>query len=113
MFTIVASPTFTCKVPLSRPDADVPVQVTFTFRHKTARQLEDYLRRARTGAIETDADLVAEVVEGWGPEIKDENGAQVPYSREALEKLLDQFNGAATEIVIAYRKRLKDARLGN
>lgn len=113
MFSIVASPTFTVPVLLSRPDADAPVKVDFTFKHKGVRELTAWMKKATEGTFATDAEFIDDIVAGWGPQIKGEGGDPLPYSLAMLERLLDQFPGAANEIVLTYRKRLKDARLGN
>jgi hypothetical protein len=113
VFKIVPTPTFTCPVLLSRPDADAPVKVDFVFRHKGVRDLTAWLRRAQEGGFETDVDFIAEVVDGWGPQIVGADDKPEPYTPAALGQLLDRFPGAGAEIVFTYRKRLKDARLGN
>lgn len=113
MFSIVPNPTFTCRVPLSRPDADAAVPVSFVFRHKGVSELGEWLRNAAEGKYRDDVEFLGEIIEGWGAEIVDERGQPAPYGAENLARLLNAFPGAGNEIVLAYRKRLKDARLGN
>lgn len=124
MFSIVASPTFTVPVQLSRPDADQPIAVEFTFRHKGRAALRDWRARAARAAAQwellpndpeakTDVDFLDEIIEAWGPKVVDEHGAPLPYSKAALARLLDQFPSAGSRIAETYTRRIEDARLGN
>lgn len=110
MFRIVAAPTFTFTVNLSRPDSDQPVPLEVTWRHKNTRQLAAWRANAAPGA--DDAEVLAEVIEGWA-NVLDENDQPVPYSREALAVLLSNFPAAAVELFDAYVRRLAEARAKN
>jgi hypothetical protein len=111
MFSIVPDPTFAAPVLLSRPAAAAPIKVTFTFRHKSLRQLNAWLAKAKS--YKDDAEFLGEVIESWGPEIVGADSKPLPYSKKALAELLDKFPGSGAEILRDYRKHLQDARLGN
>lgn len=110
MFKIDPAPTFTCPVRLSVPGSDAAVPVTLTFKHKRARELDAWLKASRDR--ENDAEFLAEVIAGWAG-IGDSEGKPVPYSREALELLLDAYPSAGLELLLAYRRQLADARAKN
>lgn len=111
MFSIVPDPTFTAPVFLSRPAAEAAVKVTFTFKHKSLRELNAWL--AKASSFKSDADFLGEVIAGWGAEIVGPDDKPLPYTKAALAQLLDRFPGSGAEIMRDYRKRLKDARQGN
>jgi hypothetical protein len=110
MFKLIASPTFSCPVRISVPGSDTPATLQVTYRHKTARQLTAWLMSSvdRTD----DVSYLEEVIASISP-LADADGKPVPYSREALELLLDQFPASGPELVQAYRKQLADARAKN
>jgi hypothetical protein len=111
MFSIVPNPTFAIKVNLPRPDSDKPVPVTFTFKHKTVRDLNAWANKS--GKAKDDVEFLAEVIEGWGPEIVGPDDKPYPFTKAHLRELLDRFPGAGAAIYVGYRARLQDARLGN
>ena len=111
MFRLDPNPTFTAPVLLPRPGEAQPVKVSFTFRHKTWRELNAWL--GRWAEFPSDVEFIGEVVETWGPEIAGADGQPMPYSAEALALLLDRFPGSGLAIVRDYRKALGDARVGN
>lgn len=112
MFRLDPNPTFSAPVLLTRPGSEPPVKVSITFKHKTWRELNAWL--ARAADYPSDVEFVGEVIEAWGPEfVEGPEDTPVPYSSEALAKLLDRFPRAGTDIVRDYRKGLGDARAGN
>lgn len=112
MFRLDPNPTFVAPVLLSRPGSEAPVKVNFTFKHKTWRELNAWLGNA--GDYASDVEFLDEVIAGWGPEfVEGPQDTPVPYSAEALARLLDRFTAASREIVRDYRKGLGDARAGN
>ena len=111
MFKIVAAPTFTCAVRLSRPDADAPVEIEVTWRHKNLEQLAAWRAAAAAGGM-ADVDILDQVMVGW-TRVLDEADKPLDYSREALAVLLSNFPAASQELYAAYVKRLADARAKN
>jgi hypothetical protein len=110
MFKINPSPTFTLTVRLSVPGSDADAPLTFTFRHKGARDLSRWLQSAASRG--SDAEFLGEVIADWSG-VVDESGAAVPYSQETLAALLDAYPASASELVLAYRGQLADARAKN
>lgn len=110
MFKIIPAPTFTCRVSLSRPDADDPVEIDVTWRHKNRTELAAW--RHASAKFESDEEWLGEVIAGWG-RVVNEDGTPLPYSREALGVLLQSFPSAALELLNAYGRRLADARAKN
>lgn len=110
MFKIIAAPTFTCDVRLSRPDADEAVLISCTWRHKGTRELQQWLAGGADAADE--AAFLDQVLADWS-RVVDADGRPVPYGREALAALLATFPSAGRELVQAYYRRLTDARAKN
>lgn len=106
---LIANPTFTHAVKLTVPGQVDLAEVQFIFKHLGDRDLEAWVKASQG---KTDAAFLAEVIEGWGAGVENEAGP-VPYSQEALEKLLDQFHPAGREIFQQYREALRESRLGN
>lgn len=110
MFKIIANPTFQSTVRLSVPGSDAGSPLRLTWRHKTARDLDAWLRRARE--FESEAAMLAEVIEDWtgvfGPDDK-----PLPFSPTALAQLLDQYPAAGKELLLHYNHQLADARAKN
>lgn len=110
MFKIIAQPTFTCEVMLSRPESDTPVVVDITWRHKNSRELVAWLASAADRA--DDAEFLDEVICGWGRFVG-EDDQPLPYTKQALASLLATFPSAGRELTQAYYRRLTDARAKN
>ena len=108
MFVLKANPTFRAKVKLPVPGADSQA-IEFVFRHKRRSELkafaDDAIRRE-------DMDVIMDVVEGWSG-VSGEDGAVVPFSRDAVARLVEEFPAAGAAIVAAYIRELTDARVGN
>lgn len=110
MFALAPAPTFTCTALIPRLDAPQPVPLQCTCRHQTVRALLDLQRRLQADGL-NDVDVLDSVLLEWdavGPD-----GSPVPYSREELEKMLDNFPYAASIIFQAYKDALQQGRLGN
>ena len=98
---LVANPTFTAKIGIPVAGGD-PVDVVFTFRHRTKTQLDEFVR---TRADKPDADSVMEMASAW--DLED------PFNRENVELLLENYIGAALAIFRGYVDQLVQAKLGN
>ena len=106
---LIANPTFTAMVKLTVPGQVALAEVQFVFKHLGDRDLEAWVKASQG---KTDATFLGEVIEGWQAGVEDDTGP-VPYSLEALAKLLDQFHPAGREIFQQYREALRESRLGN
>lgn len=110
MFKIVAEPTFTCEVLLSRPASDTPVPMDVTWKHQDTDQHVKWLAAAASRT--DDAAFLGEVIVGWG-RVLGEDDKPLPYSEAALRALLKAFPASPKELVQAYHARLTDARAKN
>lgn len=107
MFDFDPAPTFTATVPLSVPGAPHPWDVPFTFRHKGKAALGDWVA---TWPERNDAQVLGDVIEGWGVKRK---GVAVPYTPTTLADLLDRYPAAAREIRDAYMRELTESKRKN
>lgn len=104
MFQIDPNPTFTA-------DADIPVagggtsKLTLVFKHKTKDEAREYFSRTSTDG-EDDVGALLEIVEGW-------EDVDAPFSREALDRVLQNYPGAPRAIFGAYLAELMGQRRGN
>ncbi len=108
MFKLKAKPTFRVKCALPIP-GERSVSVEIEFRHKTRTQLVEW---GDTLPGRQDGDVLEEIIVNWSG-VTDENDAPLPFSRAALEALLNEFPSAAKVIYTTYSQELADARLGN
>lgn len=110
----IANPVFTAPIQVPVPGQDA-AEIHLRFKHKTRGQIDDFLRRttkARTPG--EDLELLLEIVDGWdGVAVVDEAGAALPFSRESLAWVVDQYAGATLAILHGYRAALLEARRKN
>lgn len=92
-FKIVPDPTFKAQAAIPIPGAD-PEKVGFTYKHRSRREFKAYMEDMAKDDGKDDIDLVMDTVTGW--ELTDE------FTRENVEKLLDNYHGAARAIVDTY-----------
>jgi hypothetical protein len=71
-------------------------------RSKVNQMFDDNKNRSeQTDILEADVDYVMDIAEGWRY-ITDEDGKDVPFVREAVHALIDQFPNAAGRITAAF-----------
>jgi len=109
MFKINPNPTFAVAVPLTVPGLPEPLEVTFTFRHKTRDALRAWVE---SGRGKDEIALLHELIEGWAG-VFDDAGAPVPYSLTALNNLVGGYWAAQEEISDAYLRELKESKTKN
>lgn len=109
MFKIDPAPTFAHTVSISKPGSDVPLRLPLVFKHKTKKQFDEWV----ASAAANDAEFLAEAIHGWGDEVQDAYGHPLVFCLETLALLLDAYPAAATEIYLAYRRQLHEARAKN
>lgn len=73
------------------------------YKHKTTKELEDYLKRL--GGKIKDIDAAMEIMAGW--ELKDE------FNQENVELLFANYGASARAILGSYVDELMGARQGN
>lgn len=108
MFQLQPKPTFVANVPLSVPGYPQPVEVPFTFRHKTRAQLSDWITRSAGVA---DVTFLAEVIETYT--VQGPDGEPVTHTVGVLGTLLDNYPIAHTEIYEAYLRELGESKRKN
>ncbi|WP_055336310.1 phage tail assembly chaperone [Ralstonia solanacearum] len=106
MFSINPKPTFAA-------EATIPVagggteKLNLLFKHKRRDDVREFFARASEGTDgESDADVLLEIVEGW----KD---VDAPFSREALDRLVQNYPAAPRAIFDTYLAELTGQRRGN
>lgn len=104
LFTIDPAPTFPVTVQLTAPGGEKR-QMEITYRHKGKAALAAWRKLVETRPPEEEADILMEIITDWQ--------ADEPFSRQALERMLDNYYAAAQELYIAYLAGLSGARLGN
>lgn len=107
MFNFNPSPTFMAPVPLSVPGVAKPLDVVFTFKHKTRTAIEKW---AQDYLANPGAETLAEVIVGW--DLK-RDGEPVPFSFTALSELLEQYTPARVEMSDAYITEITRAKRKN
>lgn len=108
MFIIQPNPEFEFDVQLRQPGGEhkaLRLRARWMPQSATARWLENAGGR-------DDADILAEVIVGWAG-VAERDGAAMPFSRDALAVLLDNYHGAAREIFSAYLSELRGAKEKN
>jgi len=98
-------PTFTLEVGIPLPDGTSFHDITVSFRHKTKRELEEFVT-GDAAKTRPDVDSIMEIVEGW-------SGLDGEFNRENVTELLQNYHGAARAIVAAYTTKLSAVRLKN
>lgn len=108
MFVLQPKPTF--KVPVSIPTpSGVAGKFTVEFRHKGRKAFREFVETFtadKEGDVRSDADALDEIIADW-------KGVDAPYSKEALETLLDNFPAAARELFSAYNAALFEGKVDN
>lgn len=107
MFRINPAPTFDAEVGITIPGAAECATLAVTFRHRGRRELKAWIDRAKDAA--SDAAYLGEVIESWRG-VEDAEGRALPYSAEALAKLLDAYPTSGSELFDAYLDALTRAR---
>ncbi len=100
-FSLTASPTFKCKVPVPIP-GDKPFDIEFTFKHRNRDDFKAFIENLEG---KEDVDLILDCASGW--ELED------AFDKKNLELLTQNYIGSGREIIETYIKQLASARLGN
>ena len=101
VFKLDPAPTFDAAVDVPVHGSDA-VKVKFTFKHRSREQLEEFMQ-SMVG--KSNAEAVMDVASGW--ELTDE------FNAENINKLCNNYMGAAYAIAQTYFAEIRQARLGN
>lgn len=116
MFKLNPAPVFAAVVALSVPGAAAAAAIEMTFKHKGRTALDAWMKKPALLRVEgksiSDAEYLAEVVVGWSG-VKDDDGNDVPFTVENLEKLIEAYPASGQEIFSAYVAQLTEARAKN
>jgi hypothetical protein len=104
MLKLKANPTFKAQVQIPVPGGK-PVPMTFEFKHMGKDAYTSFIEREKAVA-RTDEEAIMDIAVGW-------DGADAPFSAEAVHDLCDNYHGAATAIVETFIDQLTQARRGN
>ena len=103
------APAFEFDAQLTVPGAAQPATVRVTARHKGREALAAWIEGA---AGSRDPEFLGSVVSGWSG-VFDADGAEVPFSSEALARVLDAYPAAGRELFEQYLAALTESRRKN
>jgi hypothetical protein len=107
MFNLTPAPTFKAAIGLSVPGVSQPLEVTFTFRHKTRTAV---VKWTEAYVADPSAETLKEVIADWDLR---KDGEPVPYSFAALAELLEAYTPVRLEISDGYLLELTRAKRKN
>lgn len=107
---IIPHPVFRAAIPFTVAGQESPAVVTFDLRHKSPQELR---RWAASFAGRETAEIVSDVVVAWVSGVVDDDGAEVPYSKDNLELFLASHGSRATDLLHAYQRELLESRQKN
>jgi hypothetical protein len=103
MFKLEPNPTFWAKVMIPVP-GDEPVPIEIEFRHFSRKKLAEMMEADAEKNI--GISFCEQIITDWR-DVEDE------FSRDELERLLDNYHGAGLAIFLAYHKELQQGRQKN
>lgn len=109
MIKLTPAPTFAADVGIMAPGKDEPQTIRIVFRHKTRTQFRAWWESV---SGKTDEENLSCIIDSWSGVVSDV-GAEVPYSREALDALLDGYPTATLAILKAYQSALFEGKQKN
>lgn len=109
MFKIVADPTFWTKVQLSLPGGEKKGEIEIQFKYLKPQDYLDWVDASTDLPVR---DALEEMILDWKGAV-DDQGKAVPYNKDALFNLLDEYHMAETEIIQAWQFGLRGARIKN
>lgn len=99
--SLTAAPTFKSKVAIPVP-GEKSVDVEFTFKGRTREAFKDFVDSLKD---REDAEVLMDIASGW--ELED------AFTKENVERLTENYLGAARAVIEKYLGELTAARLGN
>ena len=100
-FSLSANPTFKAKVEIPVP-GDKAASVEFVFKGRTRESFKDFIDGLKD---REDVDVLMDIASGW--DLED------AFDKENVERLTQNYLGAARAIIEKYLAELTAARLGN
>lgn len=106
MFKLQPSPFFESFVTIPVAGG-VEGKIKFKFKRLGKKALREMFKSLQEeGAERDDAEVLAEIVEGW-------SGVDTEFSPAALETLCDAHPGAATAVLLSYNKEMLEGKAKN
>lgn len=102
MFKLQAEPTFWAKVLIPVTGGD-PQPIEVEYRHRTVDDLQAFAQAMRERAP---LDVCVDMLVSW-------RDVEVEFSRDALERLLQNYPLAADTFATSYLAAFRDAKRGN
>lgn len=99
--TLTASPTFKANVPIPVPGGKTAA-VEFIFKAQTKTAFKEFVDGLKD---REDPEVILQITSGWDLE--------EPFSKENVEKMLEQYIGSSFAIIETYIKELTGARTKN
>ena len=103
MLKLNPDPTFVAQVSITVPGKVKPESVKMTFKYRSKKELNDFWEGNKG---RDDADVLMDIVESW-------DGIDAEYTKENVEKFLDNYPTSGREIGLAYSKLLLESRAKN
>lgn len=100
-FSLAPNPTFKAKVLIPVPGQSAEA-VEFTFKGRSREAFREFMESLKD---REDADVVMDIASGW--ELDD------AFDKSNIEKLCENYLGAARAVIEKYLSELTQARLGN
>jgi hypothetical protein len=100
-FSLTASPTFKAKVAIPIP-GDKAVDIEFIFKGRTREAFKDFIDSIKD---RDDSEVIMDIASGW--DLDD------AFEKDNIEKLTQNYLGAARAVIEKYLSELTQARLGN
>lgn len=111
MFKLVPNPTFTADAAISVPGQAEPARLRMEWRHRSRAELQSWLDQLADKQTD-EVDGLDLVIVGWDG-AEDQDGETVPYSKERLRQILENYPAAGADLVRSYVRALTESRLGN
>jgi len=103
MFKLEPNPTFWAAVGITVPGQQKPESIEIEYRHMGS---DEWLTYRQSVSEKPLSDAVKGLVVGW-------RGADVPYSDEAMDRLMKRWPRASVDLFEAYYRELFEARKKN
>lgn len=105
MFKLNPNPTFKVDVEIPVPGKEAAPKIEVEYRHFTRKEQVAF-QEEYTKEKFTDTELLFRVIAGW-------SGVDVPFTKEALDVLLDKYPSASVALFNTFYNELSPAKQKN
>lgn len=110
VFRVCPPASFRRDVDITEPGTGARLRLPLVFKHMGRAALRKHIEGL---SGRQDVDILMDCLLGWGAAVVDEHDQPLPFSREALERLVDGYPLAAGEIHDAYLATYQEAAAKN